>query len=286
MKFKIILTVLITSIYFIACGSVSETSNTPSSNTPTPSTKESSILTGTFIDAPVEGLEYRTVSLSGYTNSNGHFQYKSGENISFFIGDLELGRVLGSKIITPLTLSSENDLNNIGTKATNIARILQTFDSFPSIISRLTIPPSLQNLKISMMDLESEADINSIVAKAQEITGINYILIDSQSAKNTMIEYIQNNTFDKITEKIPDSTINNTLNKNIDFKACHSCHGQNFEKNALGKSKIVKNMTKSQVTTALLGYKYDTYGGVMKGLMKGQVSKYSDATLRNSGLGR
>jgi len=61
--------------------------------------------------------------------------------------------------------------------------------------------------------------------------------------------------------------------------ACAGCHGANFEKAALGKSKIVKDMTHADIATALKGYKAGTYGGAMKGLMKGQVAKYSDADL-------
>ena len=68
--------------------------------------------------------------------------------------------------------------------------------------------------------------------------------------------------------------------------ACKGCHGANFEKVALGKSKIVSEMTKDQVSEALIGYKNDTYGGAMKGIMKAQVVKYSDEALRNTGLGK
>jgi len=47
----------------------------------------------------------------------------------------------------------------------------------------------------------------------------------------------------------------------------------------MGKSKIVKDLTHAEIATALKGYKAGTYGGPMKGLMKGQVGKYSDADL-------
>ena len=65
----------------------------------------------------------------------------------------------------------------------------------------------------------------------------------------------------------------------VNSAACKGCHGQNFEKHALGKSAIVKNMTHDEIATALKGYKAGTFGGSMKGVMKGQVSKYSDADL-------
>ncbi len=65
----------------------------------------------------------------------------------------------------------------------------------------------------------------------------------------------------------------------VNAKACASCHGQSFEKHALGKSKVVADMTHAEIATALKGYKTGTYGGPMKALMKGQVAKYSDADL-------
>ncbi len=61
--------------------------------------------------------------------------------------------------------------------------------------------------------------------------------------------------------------------------ACVGCHGQHFEKAAMGKSKIVKDMSKEDIVKALKGYKDGSYGGAMKGLMKGQVASLSDADI-------
>ncbi len=61
--------------------------------------------------------------------------------------------------------------------------------------------------------------------------------------------------------------------------ACAGCHGANFEKKALGKSKVVKDMTKDEIVKSLKGYKDGSYGGAMKGMMKGQVAKLSDADI-------
>jgi len=66
----------------------------------------------------------------------------------------------------------------------------------------------------------------------------------------------------------------------FDTKACAGCHGANFEKAALGKSKIVKDMTAEEITKALTGYKDGSYGGAMKGVMKGQVAKMSEADIK------
>jgi len=56
---------------------------------------------------------------------------------------------------------------------------------------------------------------------------------------------------------------------------CKGCHGQKWEKVVMGKSKIVKNMSKAEILTALNGYKSGTYGGSLKGLMVEQVKNLS-----------
>ena len=68
--------------------------------------------------------------------------------------------------------------------------------------------------------------------------------------------------------------------KEVDTKACAGCHGADFAKKAMGKSKVVSEMTKADIETALKGYKDGSYGGAMKGLMKGQVAKLSDDDIK------
>ena len=64
------------------------------------------------------------------------------------------------------------------------------------------------------------------------------------------------------------------------YAKCAGCHGANGEKAALGKSKIIKDMTKAEFVSALKGYKDGSYGGAMKGLMKGQVASMDEATMQ------
>ena len=59
------------------------------------------------------------------------------------------------------------------------------------------------------------------------------------------------------------------------YKACASCHGQNAEKPALGKSQIIKGWSVSKTQNALNGYINGTYGGGMKAIMKGQAARLS-----------
>jgi len=61
-----------------------------------------------------------------------------------------------------------------------------------------------------------------------------------------------------------------SLNAN-ELLSCYGCHGTNFEKKAMGKSIIVKNMSKENILKSLKGYKNKTYGGDMKNIMENQI---------------
>jgi len=58
---------------------------------------------------------------------------------------------------------------------------------------------------------------------------------------------------------------------------CLKCHGASFEKHADGLSKIVKNLTHEQITSALIGFKRGTFKNAT---MQHEVSKYSIAELK------
>jgi cytochrome c553 len=63
------------------------------------------------------------------------------------------------------------------------------------------------------------------------------------------------------------------------FAPCAGCHGAKGEKKALGKSQIIAGWDVAKTTAALKGYKDGSYGGAMKGVMKGQVARLSDADI-------
>jgi len=65
----------------------------------------------------------------------------------------------------------------------------------------------------------------------------------------------------------------------VSTAACAGCHGANFEKKAMGVSKIVNTLSKDDIKKALHGYKDGTYGGSMKTIMKGQAGGLSDAQI-------
>ncbi len=60
------------------------------------------------------------------------------------------------------------------------------------------------------------------------------------------------------------------------YKKCVACHGINGEKVALGKSKVINEMSKNEFISAMKGYKDGTYGRELKAMMKAQVINLSD----------
>jgi len=69
--------------------------------------------------------------------------------------------------------------------------------------------------------------------------------------------------------------------KMLNISNCYGCHGKDFGRKAMGKSKIVKDMDSKTVYTELKKYKdgqLNQYGMGM--IMKGQLQKYSDTELK------
>ncbi len=64
------------------------------------------------------------------------------------------------------------------------------------------------------------------------------------------------------------------------YKKCAGCHGTKAQKKALNKSQVIQKWDEQKIADALHGYKDGTYGGAMKGLMKGQVATYSDEDIQ------
>lgn len=88
-------------------------------------------LVGVFKNSPAEGTFYETATLTGKTSDTGLFNYRDGEQVTFYLGDnnnrLTLGSALGATEVTPVDLVP-GATNVLSPRVTNIARLLQTLD--------------------------------------------------------------------------------------------------------------------------------------------------------------
>lgn len=90
---------------------------------------DSSSLTqqGQFKDSNVVGLQYEILGQQGVTGSIGGFDYSPNEQVSFFVGSVSLGSTTAEKVITPLDLVDNGDLDNV--EVINRVRFLMMLDN-------------------------------------------------------------------------------------------------------------------------------------------------------------
>lgn len=88
----------------------------------------SEVFEGTFIDSPVEGLEYVSGRVQGVTDGEGRFKYENGSTIQFKIGSVVLGEGIPREIMTPDEIvDGEGEVGE--RRLNNLLRLLQTLDS-------------------------------------------------------------------------------------------------------------------------------------------------------------
>jgi hypothetical protein len=237
-RIKSILVALFVTIVFIGCqattsenaSSVGNTANTANNentgntgnNENTGNTRNTEKI-GVFIDAKVQGLKYKTATLTSYTNYRGEFRYKDGEDVEFFIGNISLGSVKAKSIITPCTLAGDKDCKGtISKKALNIAMLLQNLDSDRADKNVLNLSRlkyiNLGDINLGQTTSEMESDITDILATAslQNKFDSNRTLIDTQHAKEHMLKNVNGtagNDSDDSTDSGDDSTDTTSHNK-------------------------------------------------------------------------
>lgn len=146
----------------------------------------SAVQIGQFIDSPVEGIRYQTASQAGSTNSDGEFQYREGESITFQIGDITFQAVTAAPVITPLDLGNTNNIDN--TTVTNIARLLQSLDQDCNPDNGIVITPEAHlaaaSLSVDFSSLLFNNQVTNLVANAGQTSSNCQTIVGAQSARN------------------------------------------------------------------------------------------------------
>jgi cytochrome c553 len=115
---------------------------------------------------------------------------------------------------------------------------------------------------------EAEPVIDKVVEKSKEAVESSKDMISKVTDSAVQVK-------DNIKQKIHTATAPSIDGKAL-YTKCVACHGKNAEKKALNTSKVIKGWQSKQIADALLGYKNGTYGGAMKSIMQGQVSKLNE----------
>lgn len=155
------------------------------------------VLTATFIDSQVGGLEFETATQSGTTDSNGNFIYKNGEKVTFHIGNLYLGEATPkSGKVTPLDIIGTT--NSSDARVVRILQTLQSIDSDGDTSNGITIAPALAETlktqpKIELNNLSTtDTDITTLIGqfKVDVATAKAHFELHRNDLPNNQISYI------------------------------------------------------------------------------------------------
>jgi hypothetical protein len=190
--------------------------------------------TGQFVDAEVAGAEYYSNSHSGITDLHGYFQYSVGEDVTFKVGQITLGKVrmdITDKLITPLDLASTT--NKDDPKVINILRVVQSLDSDSNISNGIMIAQTKRDVLTLHKDLSSyNKELNTTELSA---------LLQIQSSKivsKTVAQQHFNQTLQNLTiyennlkQKNGSSNENHSGNNNSEDNSQYSGSGSNSSSN-------------------------------------------------------
>ncbi len=166
MQFTKIALPLAACVALVACGG-----GGGSGAAPAPAPAPAPAQQGYFIDSGVDGLSYSSSpsGLSGVTSNGGRFDYKTGDTVTFYVGNLQLGTASGASVVTPLVLAGTDDYTD--TTATNISRLLQTLDVDGDPENGITISEAVQDAAGELSGEDAEIDFSgaSFATAAQEL---------------------------------------------------------------------------------------------------------------------
>jgi len=151
-------------------------------------------ITGIYLDAKVQGLNYSTATQNGKTNVNGEFQYEPGESVVFSLYGQELSTVPGYSTITPFDNTSDTLHADY---VINLLRFLQTLDIDGVPGNGITLPDTASsvmnvNFNQSMASFESDNSVLLFISQNTNVSSLSVTAIDA-------VAHLQN-TIDNVTD--------------------------------------------------------------------------------------
>ena len=158
--------------------------------------KDEQVQLGVFLDSAVEGLYFETPSRSGFTNSQGEFQYLEGETIAFYLGEIELGSTTASKILTPISIVSTPKATINTPEVKYMAALLQTLDIDGDASNGIKLEPAVTAVldnKLVRSRENARANILEVVKRVKEKTGIELNEVFPEEAASHLAQTLGQN---------------------------------------------------------------------------------------------
>ena len=135
---------------------------------------------GILTDAPVAGVAYTTSpsGVTGTTDADGRYDFTPGDTVEFKLGELVLGNVEATGIVSPLELADGN-----ANKLQNLLVLLQSLDA-DAVPDTITIPPAAAAAVTTAIDLTvAPASFNTTALQAaMDAGGITTDIVTTDDA--------------------------------------------------------------------------------------------------------
>ncbi|UFH58647.1 choice-of-anchor O protein [Sulfurovum mangrovi] len=155
------------------------------------SSSDAAVLSGTFVDSEVEGLDYSAEPsrLRGQTDADGKYDFKEGDTVTFSLGCIPLGSALGSTgAVTPVDLF--DGANTSDQRVVNIARTLQSLDEDGQSGNGIRIPAASVDALVAEVGCDAdlaamgEEDLTTLLTSVVEATATDDRVISEETAVN------------------------------------------------------------------------------------------------------
>ena len=142
------------------------------------------VLTATFIDSAVAGLNYTCGNYTALTNEQGQFLFNDGDTCAFKLGSIPLGETQvkkGQTLVTPYTIAKNGDKD----RAIRIAALLQTMDA-DTTPETITLK-SADVVKLgNTIKFDSDDAFNTSLNEALKQAQIDKKVVDTKAAEAHM----------------------------------------------------------------------------------------------------
>ena len=150
----------------------------------------SAAISGTFKDSNVIGIDYKSGSISGTTGANGSYRCEVGKDVTFSIGEFELGKVECSSLVTPVDLVAGGDADD--QTVVNYVKFLTMLDSDSDPANGITITQKEKELSkdwkqvdFTSASFDTDDNLNDIVDDINANGGdsVTHTLLSDDDAK-------------------------------------------------------------------------------------------------------
>ncbi len=144
------------------------------------SVDNSDIKTGSFKGIPISGLRYSTATKDELTNSDGQFQYQSGEMIRFSFAGINLGEAVPAS--NEVSLLSLIPNSKIYTTTHQVTELFNTAASSPDYLAFNKV----HNLLTLLMSLDKDSNADNGIQLSAEVENLALALAFSFNIENNI----------------------------------------------------------------------------------------------------